>query len=183
MNDQPNDSPYSDDSMDTKLLQLERELFSLTPVEVPRCLARRLDHHLTAPTQVGRSVVPAARIAPPSNVVVFQWRRIVVPAAAAVVVVSVLNRLDGVPTSVAQAADAPAGVRTPAPGQPAAVAAPQSQVQNSGYVLRSEPVYFSPGVWDSVRHQYWVQPGNSAPAQTTTTNIPRRQSLVPVSFH
>ena len=182
MNDQPNDPPYSDDPMDTKLLQLERELFSLTPAEAPRCLVRRLDHHLTAPTQVGRSVVPVRSA--PSNVVVFQWRRIVVPAAAAVVVVSVLNRMDGVPSSMAQAAS-PAGVRAQGPGQPGAptAIAPVTQVQNSGYVLRTEPVYFGPGVWDSVRHQYWVQPAPGTAAPSQTTNVPRRQSLVPVSFH
>ncbi|MDB6070482.1 MAG: hypothetical protein JWL81_1653 [Verrucomicrobiales bacterium] len=176
MNDQPNDPFYSDDPMDTKLLQLERELFSLTPAEAPRSLVCRLDRHLTAPTQVGRSVVPAARSTPP-NVTVFQWRRIVVPAAAAVVVVSVLNRMDGTPSSMAQTASA-AGLRAPASGQPAPAV---SQVQNSGYVLRAEPVYFSPGVWDSVRHQYWVQPGT--PAASQPMNVPRRQSLVPVSFH
>ncbi len=156
-----------EEPMDTQLLQLERELFSLSPVETPRHLAVRLDRQVSGPVSLGRqTVVP--------RVIPFRWRRIVAPAAAAVVVVSVLNRLDS-PSSMAP------GFGQTNPGTPSPVPT-LPMADNSGYVLRAEPVFISPAGWPSPEHHYYIQPGGQV--FHGGASAPRRPAgIAPVVFH
>lgn len=171
MNDEPpEDFNPLNEPMDSQLLQLERELFSLSPVETPRCLASRLERQLVPACSVGKNLAPVA-----SNVVPFNWRRMVVPAAAAVVVVSVLNRMDG-PSGFTQTAMAQPGLRSS--GSPAA--APKVE-RTMGYVLKSEPVYISPMGSEMMEHQFLIQP-NGQPG--IRLSVPRHQSaVIPAVFH
>lgn len=160
-----------DAPMDHQLLQLERELFSLSPVETPRHLAARLDRQVAAPVSIGRQTVASAS----GKVVPFQWRRIVVPAAAAVVVVSVLNHLD---TPAAR----PAGVAQSNPVSPDAIPRRPTVVETpTGYVLRSEPILINPGTWQTMEQHYFLQPAADA---VSGYNTPQRSTgIAPVVFH
>lgn len=180
MNDEPHSFPFQE-TMDSRLLQLERELFSLTPAETPRCLASRLDGHLMAPLPVARPLaggaLPVARPLVVGAVVAFRWRRMVVPAAAAVVVVSVFYRLEG-HSGADPALAQQAGLRSAGPKSTAAVPA---AALSTGYVLRAEPVYASPVGWEAAEHQYWIQPGSQS---GLILSLPQRSSSVlPASFH
>ncbi len=191
MNDEPHSFPFQE-TMDSRLLQLERELFSLTPAETPRCLASRLDGHLMAPLPVARPLaggalpvarplaggaLPVARPLAVGAVVAFRWRRMVVPAAAAVVVVSVFYRLEG-HSGADPALAQQAGLRSAGPKSTAAVPA---AALSTGYVLRAEPVYASPVGWEAAEHQYWIQPGSQS---GLILSLPQRSSSVlPASFH
>ena len=156
-----------EEPMDTQLLQLERELFSLSPVETPRHLAARLDRQVSGPVSLGRQTVV-------QRVVPFRWRRIVAPAAAAVVVVSVLNRVDS-PSSLSP------GFGQINPGTPLPVAAPP-MADNTGYVLRAEPVFVSPAGWQSTEHHYYIQPGGQVfPGGSSAFRRPA--GIAPVVFH
>jgi hypothetical protein len=156
-----------EEPMDTKLLQLERELFSLSPVETPRHLAARLDQQVSGPVSLGRqTVVPRA--------VPFRWRRIVAPAAAAVVVVSVLNRWDS-PSSLSPGFGQTNPV-TPSPPP----ALPVADI--TGYVLRAEPVFVSPAGWQSTEHHYYIQPGGQV-FPGGSSNSRRPAGIAPVVFH
>lgn len=169
MNDEPQDFNSFQETMDSRLQQLERELFSLTPAEAPRYLASRLDGQFMPPLPVSRSLAGGAAASP------FRWRRMVVPAAAAVVVVSVFYRLDGHPGSSPSLAQQ-AGQRAPGPK----VAAPPIGL-STGYVLRAEPVYVSPANWDAADHQYWIQPGSQS---GLILSLPQRSpAVLPASFH
>lgn len=172
MNDEPpEDFNPLQEPMDSQLLQLERELFSLSPVETPRCLASRLERQLLPACSVAKT------LAAPPNVVPFRWRRMVVPAAAAVVVVSVLNRMDG-PSGFTPSALAQPGSGLGTSGK---TVAPVLE-QTTGYVLKSEPVYVSPGNWETSTHHYWIQPDGQTGVRLS---LPRRQSsaVIPASFH
>ncbi len=170
MNDEPpEDFNPLNEPMDSQLLQLERELFSLSPVETPRCLASRLERQLVPACSVGKALASV-----PQNVVPFRWRRMVVPAAAAVVVVSVLNRMDG-PSGFTQTAMAQPGLRSS--GSPAA--APKVE-QTRGYVMKSEPVYVSPVGFETTEHQFAIQP-NGQPG--IRLSVPRRQSQAAPAIH
>ncbi len=156
-----------DEPMDTQLLQLERELFSLSPLETPRHLAVRLDQQVSGPVALGRQTVEP-------KVIPFRWRRIVAPAAAAVVVVSVLNRLDS-PASLSP------GFGQTTPGTPLPVSV-LPMVDNSGYVLRAEPVFVSPAGWQSTEHHYYIQPGGQVyPGGSSASRRPA--GIAPVVFH
>ena len=164
-------NPDPDAPMETQLLQLERELFSLTPVETPRRLALRLDRQVPGPVGIGRQVVPSARVVP------FQWHRMVVPAAAAVVAVSVLNHLD-------QPAGRPSGVVKTNPAFPASNAESDRApvALTSGYVLRTEPILIRPGTWQATEQHYFIQPPGTALG--SGYNTPARASgFTPVVFH
>ena len=121
-----------DAPMDTQLLQLERELFSLSPVETPRHVASRLDRQVLGPVGIRRRVMGSAKIIP------FHWRRIVVPAAAAVVVVSVLHHLDQPSTHASGVAQS--NPAFPSPASPVSSQDRAPVTLNSGYVLRAEPL-------------------------------------------
>ena len=153
-----------DAPLDTQLLQLERELFSLSPVETPRHLASRLDRQVMAPVCVGRRIASSAKVIP------FQWRRIMVPAAAAVVVVSVLHHLDAPSKSGSGVAQANPAFPVRSPGHlPVTV--------TTGYVLRAEPVLISPGM----QQHYFIQPpAGSGPGYHIP---PRTAGFSPVVFH
>ena len=158
-----------DAPMDTQLLQLERELFSLTPMETPRHLASRLDRELLGPVCIGRQVPASAKVVP------FAWRRIVVPAAAAIVVVSVLNHLD-------QPARQGSGIAQSNPGRSARLPAREGAMETpTSYVLRAEPVLISPGAWQGMEYQYFIQPG-AGPAAGFNA-LQRHSGLSPVAFH
>ena len=160
--------------MDNQLLQLERELFSLSPVETPRRLAARLERQVAAPVGLGRPLADSGKVIP------FPWRRMVVPAAAAVVVVSVLHHLDAPAnrnTGVAQSNPLVpgGGPEILSPGQPAVVATP------AGYVLRTEPVLINPGTWQTMDAQYFLVPGTGSAG--SYNGVPRSTGLSPVVFH
>lgn len=182
MNDEPHDFNPIHEPMDSRLLQLERELFSLSPVETPRCLVSRLDRKMTGgcslagalpKTQVVRTVASI-----PGNVVPFRWRHIMVPAAAAVVVVSVLNRLDGQSPGALAGQQSQPGIKSL--GVPSS--APRVERTNNSYLLKTEPVYFNPAAWDEAPNQYYIQPG-SQPG-TYRMSVPRREAAtIPYNFH
>lgn len=170
MNDEPSDFNPPHEPMDTQLLQLERELFSLTPMEAPRHLASLLDQQLTS------AVTPRPATVHPAAVLPFRWHRIVVPAAAAVVVVSVLNRMDHPTGLITDSAVANPGMRSDAP-----VATPAHQV-NSGYVLKAEPLYFHPTQGEGTSRQFYIQSGASDGHRNHDV-APRRLEVMPSSFH
>ncbi len=156
-----------EEPMDTQLLQLERELFSLSPVETPRHLAASLDRQVSGPVSLGRQMVVP-------KVIPFRWRRIVAPAAAAVVVVSVLNRLDS-PSSVSPGfGQTNPGTTSPVPALPVA--------EYTGYVLRAEPVFVSPAGWQSTGPHYYIQPGGQV-FPGGSSNSRRPAGIAPVVFH
>ena len=99
----------------------------------------------------------------------------VVPAAAAVVVVSVFYRLEGNSGASPSLAQQPGqrSVGPPAATPPVGL--------STGYVLRAEPVYVSPVNWEAADHQYWIQPGSQS---GLILSLPQRSSAVlPASFH
>jgi hypothetical protein len=179
--------------MDTHLLQLERELFSLTPVEAPRRFVSQLEREVSVPA----GPVPVARrtaASAPRVIVPFRWQRIVVPAAAAVVVVSVLNRQGHNGAFAPALTDAvPNEARSSTPqrafSSPAS-AALRSRPINSGYMMMTEQSPLQSVNLSTSPNQYWVAPSQEpqqqyAPAVTTTGTrmvMPRRET-VPFSFH
>lgn len=166
---EPNDPNLFDEPMDTRLLQLERELFSLSPTSPPRGLVARMDCHLSQATAIERRVV--------TQVIPFRWSRIVVPAAAAVVVVSVLSRMEG-PRVSSPSVSAQPGTRQMSPPVASSAAAVE---MSSGYLMKEEPFYIVPAGWDAPPHQYWIQSGQ---AHQYPQPAMRRASLsVPLSFH
>jgi hypothetical protein len=167
MNDEPLNPGLNTDTMDTQLLQLERELFSLTPAEPPRFFNYKLTRRLDSPTQLSRDI--AVQVTP------FRWRRMVVPAAAAVVVVSGLNRLEG-PVAATAANASQAGGQVPS--QP--TAAPLQKTPR--FVLKTEPFFLNQPVWQGVENQHWIPSGSNL---ETRAGEPRRHpsAVVPVLFH
>ena len=169
MNDEPPNPGLNTDTMDTQLQKLERELFSLTPAETPRFLDYKLSRRLEVPTQVPRKMS--------SQVVPFRWRRMVVPAAAAVVVVSGLNRTTG-PGSAPASSAAQVGVRVPSQSLAAA-----ATIQKSPrFVLKTEPLILNHPGWQGMQHPYWTQSGNTNGMRFSE---PRRgqSAVVPILFH
>lgn len=165
--------------MDNHLLQLERELFSLTPVEAPRRFASQLEREVglpAGPVAVARSTSPQHRI-----IVPFRWQRIVVPAAAAVVVVSVLNRQGGAyaPNSLEAATNQASAAPKPVMSSPASVAL-RSRQMNTGYMMMTEQSPLQNVNWSNNPNQYWVNPETHY--SSTPLVLPRRET-VPVSFH
>jgi hypothetical protein len=157
--------------MDLHLLQLERELFSLTPSEAPRCLTVRLERQLTMPVvahQVQRSVTGP-------TVVPFRWRRIAVPAAAAVAVVSVLHQIDHSRPTYSGLAQTNPGVARP-PVQPSI-----SVSTGTGYMLQTEPVYVSPAGWEPSPYQYYI--GGEEEAGIRPSQLRRQGAVESVVFH
>lgn len=169
--------------MDNQLLQLERELFSLTPVETSRRFVSQLEREISVP---GCPVPVARRLASahPRIIAPFRWQRIVVPAAAAVVVVSVLNRqgdgystlaLDGAPSqTLAPSAQKPLS-------SPASVALRSSRPMNTGYMMMTEQAPLQNVNWSVAPNQYWVN--SETPHQTTAPMVLPRRETVPLSFH
>lgn len=171
MNDEPPNPGLNTDTMDTQLQKLERELFSLTPAETPRFLDYKLSRRLEVPTQVPRKM---SSVATP-----FRWRRMVVPAAAAVVVVSGLNRMPG-PGSAPTSSAPQVGVRVPS--QPLAAAAAASIQKSPRFVLKTEPLLLNHPDWQGMQNPYWTQSGNTNGMRFSE---PRRgqSAVVPVLFH
>ena len=161
-----NSDPHA--PMDTQLLQLERELFSLTPVETPRHVASRLDRQVLGPVSIGRQIAASPKVIP------FQWKRIMVPAAAAVVAVSVLNHLDTPASRSSDVAQSNPGFLPRADGQ-------VRMSPSNGYVLRAEPVLISPGTWQGIQQHYFIQPGAVFGSGYNTSQ--RASGLSPVVFH
>ena len=182
-------NPEFDDSMDAGLLQLERELSSLTPAGPSRLLAERLTEAVegarSGPT--GIESMPRATARPAT---VIPWRRVVLPtaaaAAAAVFVLPEASRRgmqpvagDGGPPSrpdsnVAKAADP--GIRwVPMPRR-----SEYRVVDNTGLVLTDEA---APLVEFRVRqmdHHEWRNPEENSSIQLS---IPREQRVVlPASY-
>jgi hypothetical protein len=157
--------------MDLHLLQLERELFSLTPTEASRGLTVRLERQLVMPMAVNQ--VPRNAMGP--RVVPFRWRRIAVPAAAAVAVVSVLHQIDHSRPAYPGLAQTNPGVARP-PAQPSI-----SVSAGTGYMLQTEPVYVSPVGWEPSPYQYYI--GGDEDAGIRPSQLRGQAALESVVFH
>ncbi|MDB6133506.1 MAG: hypothetical protein JWM59_1749 [Verrucomicrobiales bacterium] len=174
----------SEEPMDNQLLQLERELFSLTPVETSHRFACQLEREISVPA----CPVPVARTlaaSHPRMITPFRWQRIVVPAAAAVVVVSVLNRQGNGYSTLALDGAPPQAAAPSAPkifSSPVSVALRSSRPMNTGYMMVTEQAPLQNVNWNVAPHHYWVNP--ETPHQTTSPPMvsPRRET-VPLSFH
>jgi len=169
MTPEPNDPNLFDDAMDTRLLQLERELFSLSPAAPPRGLVSRLDGQISQPSVVERRVV--------AQVVPFRWSRIVVPAAAAVVVVSVLSRLEAPRVATSPVAAQP-GARQMSPVVPA------TQVtlnKPTGYLMKEEPFVVHPESWEALQHLHWTESGSLN--HHSQPSLRRASLKAPLNFH
>ena len=181
-------NPEFDDSMDAGLLQLERELSSLTPAGASRLLAERL----TEAVEGARSGSAALTALPRATgrATVFPWRRVMLPtaaaAAAAVFVLPEASRRgmqpvadDTVPPALPDGAVAKAG-------DPAIRWVPMPRrseyrvVDNAGLVLTDET---APLVEFRVRqmdHHEWRNPEENSSIQLS---IPREQRVVlPASY-
>lgn len=159
-----------EEPMDLHLLQLERELFSLSPAEAPKRLTVRLDRQICGPA----CLTGVGRITDSSRVVPFRWRRIAVPAAAAVVVVSVLNQFD-------HSRPALPGFAQAGPGSRASGTARLPASQSTGYVLKTEPVYVNPVGWEAAPSHFYINGDNES---GISLRQPRRQgALEQVVFH
>ncbi len=170
MTPEPNDPNLFDEPMDTRLLQLERELFSLSPVAPPRGLTSRLDGRLSQPACVERRVV--------AQVVPFRWSRIVVPAAAAVVVVSVLSRMESPRATTASPVTVQPGTR---PMTPSVEVSQVVLEKTTGYLMKEEPIVIHPDSWQALHQQFLMQ---AAQASHSPQPAMRRAALtVPLSFH
>ena len=102
MNSEPTEPAEPTEPMDPSLLKLERELFSLSPVETPRPLVTRLQDRVMGPVGVERRVdgrnnvrvgdfkggalLGVAAAGANDGQRVIPWRKFVLPAAAAAVV-------------------------------------------------------------------------------------------------
>jgi len=159
-----------EEPMDLHLLNLERELFSLSPAEAPKRLTVRLDRQICGPvclSSVGLNTDS-------SRAVPFRWRRIAVPAAAAVAVVSVLNHIDHSRPALSGFAQTGPGSRAPG-----TLRVPASQ--STGYVLKTEPVYVDPVGWEAAPSHFYINGENE---NGISLSQPRRQgALEQVVFH
>ncbi len=172
--------------MDSSLLQLERELFSLTPSEPDRRISARIESEIFPPVQIQRR--SAAPLRQPS----FQWKRVVVPAAAAVAVVAAISRNDSSPVYGRNvAANAGDNTISPAAANRARMGAVTLQPVSQSREFRSardQGLVFGEGnnpsrafSLETTDHHFWRNEQDNSSIQLS---IPRQESmLVPVNFH
>ena len=158
----------SDSFDDMDLLQLERELQTLTPAAPRREFVQALQARMEP---VPRLVQPAARIYS------FPWRRMVAPAAAAAAAVAVMN-LDGprrTPRPVTVAANESV-TWTPMPMLPQYRA-----LLNEGYVLNENMQFVPPGYNSIFNGQVWRGPADHSAMRVT---MPQQQEsfLMPAGY-
>ena len=163
-------SSESSDSLDASLLQLERELQSLTPLAPSREFVQTLKARMEP---VPRNVqVPKGHT--------FPWRRMVTPAAAAAAAVAVMSvhnhrRAAGTGKSGSAEAAAPAIRWEPMP-----MRSEYRALLEAGYVLDGnfgpEPQYRL----NSMHHHEWR---NAADNSSIRLTIPRQQRFVLPASH
>lgn len=188
------DSP---EPMDTPLLQLERELLSLTPVRPDSDLISRLTACVEADAGCCRVPLRAHRRRAAANPRPgpFPWR-VVTPAAAAVMVVAVIgqnDRLSRTGLSVRTGGDRTAGASTavnslPATPEivvremiPAGFQREIQSMQDHGYSWNGGPSPSHQFSWRVLDHHVFQSPDNSGRIRLS---IPREErASVPVNFH
>lgn len=182
-------NPDPDEPMDSQLLQLERELFSLSPAEAPRPFSARLDRRIVdviSPT----TAAPSKTIAVEKRlrIVPFQWRRVALPAAAAVVVVVGWNGLES-RSELWPALGLNSRFRQASPSQPSLITNTLSESASAtgttGYVLRTEPVFVSPNPATdaSIPYSWQSAPSGAGTDSGTGAASPNGVVLTPVVFH
>ena len=160
----------SDTFDDMDLLQLERELQTLTPVAPRREFVQALKARMEP---VPRLVQPAARIYS------FPWRRMVAPAAAAAAAVAVMNR-DGPrrtprPVTVAANESVQAVTWTPMPMLPE-----HRAMLDEGYVLDQDLDFVLPGHHSVYSGRVWRVPADHSAMRVT---MPQQESfLMPAGY-
>ena len=156
------------DSMDASLLQLERELKSLTPAPPGRELLLSLHARME----------PAVSVPQANKVHVFPWRRMVTPAAAAAAAVAVLSVNNARRAPGAGGGTMHEQTASAIRWEPMPMRREYRELLNAGYVLNEnfEPVpqFFM----DSLEHHEWR---NTADNSSVRLIIPKRY-VVPASY-
>lgn len=173
----------SPDPMDTGLLQLERELRSLTPASTPRHLDDVLAAALSdSPPEAGHFIAPGPRNqSVPGH---FPWRRMAVPAAAAAAVVFAIP-----PASQPRN---PASPPAPARSTTAATTAPAINwvpmparrefriLNDQGFLILSEATPMLEYQIEQTEHREWRNPQDNSLIRMT---IPSQQRvLLPAAY-
>jgi hypothetical protein len=169
-------NPDFSEPMDPALLQIERELQSLTPATPGRDLLSSLQARMEP---VPRNV-PAAQA---NKVLAFPWRRVVTPAAAAAAAVAVMSFQNHRRTALTDNSDEVAvnenGVSA-IKWEPMPMRSEIRAFLDAGYVLNEnfEPV--QPVVMNRVDHYEWRNPMENASLRVV---VPRPQRfLVPAGY-
>ena len=160
------------DSLDASLLQLERELQSLTPVAPSRELVQSLKARME----------PVPRTVAANKVHSFPWRRMVTPAAAAAAAVAVMSVQNGrraalTGKSIAGAEDeASPAIRW----EPMPMRSEYRALINAGYALNDLYEPAQQYLLNSTDHHEWR---NAADNSSVRLTIPRQQRFVmPASY-
>ena len=155
------------DSLDASLLQLERELQSLTPLPPSRQLVQTLTARMD----------PVPRIVAAAKVHTFPWRRMVTPAAAAAAAVAVMSVQHhrraglagkGAPTAEDEAAPA---IRW----EPMPMRSEYRALLNAGHGLNELDEPGQQYLLNSTDHHEWR---NAADNSSIRLTIPRQQRFV-----
>ena len=155
-------SEFSDD-MDFSLLQLERELQSLTP------MAPRADFVQSLKT----SMEPVPRLVQPARITSFPWRKMVAPAAAAAAAVAVLS----VEHNRRTTRPAPAAVNEIASAvvwEPMRMLPKYRALLDEGYVLTGDMEFIPPG-FVPYNAPVWSEPANNS---VTRASFPRQDRFI-----
>ena len=154
------------DSLDASLLQLERELQSLTPVAPSRQLVQSLKARME----------PVPKNVQANKVHSFPWRRMVTPAAAAAAAVAVMSvqnhrrNLAGKGTSIAEDEAAPAIRWEPMP-----MRSEYRALLKAGFVLNDLYEPEQQYLLNSMDHHEWRNASDNSSVRLT---IPRQQRFV-----
>jgi len=162
----------SSDSMDASLLQLERELQSLTPLAPSREFVQTLKARME----------PVPRNVPANKVHTFPWRRMVTPAAAAAAAVAVMSVQNHRRAGLAgKSASGPGDEATPAiRWEPMPMRSEYRALLNAGYVLNGNYEPEQEYLLNSMDHHEWR---NAADNSSVRLTIPRQQRFVmPASY-
>lgn len=171
------------DPMDTGLLQLERELRSLTPASAPRHLEDVLTAAISdSQSETAQTLDPIRRNqSAPGH---FPWRRMAVPAAAAAAVVFAIPPA----TQPKSSANSPAPARstTAATTAPAINWVPMPArrefriLNDQGFLILSEATPMLEYQVEQTEHREWRNPRDNSLIRMT---IPRQQRvLLPAAY-
>lgn len=168
-------NPEFSDPMDAALLQLERELQSLTPAAPPRALVQSLTAKVTPPAPRGNAPVKTHS---------FMWRRMVTPAAAAAAAVAVMSMEHHRRHSAAamdKANTTPPEDAAPAiKWEPMPMRSEYRALLNNGYVLNENREPVQELLMDRLDYHEWRNPADNSSIRLT---IPRQQRLtIPADY-